>query len=397
MALGTGTESPAMIIEYSMVIIYCGAAIVGTLALYTRQVLPVFYILLGALIGPGGLKLIPELAVVDELAHIGIVFLLFLLGMDLYPQKLLKIFQSVSVVTAATSVIFFSVGFAVAYLFGFTTMEAVVTGIATGFSSTIIGIKLLPTTVLHHRHIGELMIGILLLQDLLAILALILIKQFGQDDGVGLMTLLPIVTLPLFVWLAFVLERFVIRKLLQKFDQIHEYLFLMTIAWCLGMGYVASLFGLSQEIGAFVAGVALAASPIARFIADRLHAIRDFFLVLFFVAMGAHFDGSAFAEVIVPSLVLAGLVLAIKPVAYRVFLVYAGEKKKTGWELGFRLGQLSEFSILIVFVAIASGVISTTVANFLLIATVLTFVGSSYFIVFRYPTPVAVSEKLRRD
>lgn len=397
MDLGAPTASTSMIIEYSLVIIYGGAAVLGTLALYTRQVLPVFYIVLGALIGPGGFKLIPDLTVVDELAHIGIVFLLFLLGMDLYPQKLLKIFQSVSLVTAATSVIFFAVGFGVAFLFGFTTMEAVVTGIATGFSSTIIGIKLLPTTVLHHRHMGELMIGILLLQDLLAILALIVIEQVGRNAGIGLATLTPIVTLPIFVGLAFILERFVIRKLLQKFDQIHEYLFLMTIAWCLGMGYVASLFELSHEIGAFVAGVALAVSPIARFIADRLHAIRDFFLVLFFVAMGAHFDGGAFAEVIVPSLVLAGLVLVIKPLAYRIFLAYTGEKQKTGWELGFRLGQLSEFSILIVFVSIASGVISTTVANFLLIATVLTFVGSSYLIVFRYPTPVAVSDKLRRD
>ncbi len=386
-----------MIIEYSMVMIYGGAAIFGTIALFTRQVLPVFYILLGALIGPGGLKMIPELAIVDELAHIGIIFLLFLLGMDLYPQKLLKIFQSVSLVTAATSVIFFSAGFAVAYLFGFTTIEAIVTGIASGFSSTIIGIKLLPTTVLHHRHMGELMIGILLLQDLLAILALIVIEGFGRNAGIGLATLLPIVTLPVFVALAFLLERFLIRHLLQKFDQIHEYLFLMTIAWCLGMGYVAGLFGLSTEIGAFVAGVALAASPIARFIADRLHAIRDFFLVLFFVAMGAHFDGGAFVEVIIPSLVLACLVLVIKPIAYRIFLIYTGEKSKTGWELGFRLGQLSEFSILIVFVAIASGVISNTVANFLLIATVLTFVGSSYLVVFRYPTPVAVSDRLRRD
>ncbi len=397
MAVDAGTASPSMIIEYSIVIIYCGAAIFGTLALFTRQVLPVFYILLGALIGPGGFKLIPDLAIVDELAHIGIVFLLFLLGMDLYPQKLLKIFQSVSLVTAATSVIFFTLGFVIAHLFGFTTMEAVVTGIATGFSSTIIGIKLLPTTVLHHRHMGELMIGILLLQDLLAILALIIIEQVGRNVGIGLATFQPVITLPIFIWLAFILERFVVRKLLQKFDQIHEYLFLMTIAWCLGMGFVASLFGLSHEIGAFVAGVALAASPIARFIADRLQAIRDFFLVLFFVAMGAHFDGGAFAEVIVPSFVLACLVLVIKPLAYRFFLRYAGEKKKTGWELGFRLGQLSEFSILIVFVAIASGVIGTTVANFLLIATVLTFVGSSYLIVFRYPTPVAVSDRLRRD
>ena len=163
--MDTGSAPPSMIIEYSMVLIYCGAAILGTIALFTRQVLPVFYIVLGALIGPGGFGLIPEVAIVDELAHIGIIFLLFLLGMDLYPQKLLKIFQSVSLVTAATSAIFFIVGFAVAQLFGFTTVEAVVTGIATGFSSTIIGIKLLPTTVLHHRHMGELMIGILLLQD----------------------------------------------------------------------------------------------------------------------------------------------------------------------------------------------------------------------------------------
>ncbi len=395
--MDVSTSSSATIIEYSLILIYCGAAILGTVALFTRQVLPVIYIVLGALIGPGGFKLISDLAVVDELAHIGIVFLLFLLGMDLYPQKLLKIFQSVTLVTVATSILFFTLGFVVAYAFGFSTIEAVITGVATGFSSTIIGIKLLPTTVLHHRHIGELMIGVLLLQDLLAVLALVAIEEFGQSAEFGWITLRPIVTLPFYVWLVFIAERFVVRKLLQRFDQIHEYLFLMTIGWCLGMGYVATLFGLSNEIGAFAAGVALASSPIARFIADRLQALRDFFLVLFFVAVGAHFDSGAFADVVIPALVLAGLVLIVKPTAYRLFFGYIGEKKATGWECGFRLGQLSEFSILIVFVAIASNVISVTVANFLLFATVLTFVGSSYLIVFRYPSPVAVSERLRRD
>ena len=142
-----GAASQTVFIEYSLMLIYCGAAILGTLALFARQVLPVFYIVLGALIGPGGFQLISDLAVVDELASIGIVFLLFLLGMDLYPQKLFKIFQSVALVTVATSIIFFILGFSVAYFFGFTTTESVVTGIATGFSSTIIGIKLLPTTV----------------------------------------------------------------------------------------------------------------------------------------------------------------------------------------------------------------------------------------------------------
>ncbi len=385
------------IIEYSVFVIYFGAAVLGTLALYTRQVLPVVYIILGAIIGPGGFKLIPELHLVEDLAHIGIIFLLFLLGIDLYPQKLLKIFQSVSLITLASSVVFFAVGYVVALVFGFSNIEAVITGIATGFSSTIIGIKLLPTTALHHRHIGELVIGILLLQDLLAILALVVIQELGVSLEFSIASLLPVVTLPVFVGLTFLLEYFVVRRLLHRFEQIREYIFLVTIAWCLGLGQLAGVFGLSPEIGALIAGVALAASPIARFIAERLHAIRDFFMVLFFVAMGAHFDAGAFAAVALPSIVLAGLVLAVKPVTYRYLLAYFDESEKTSWEAGIRLGQLSEFSILIVFLAIASGIIGNLAANFLLVATVLTFVVSSYLIVFQYPTPVAVSDKLRRD
>ncbi len=385
------------IIEYSVFVIYFGAAVLGTLALYTRQVLPVVYIILGAIIGPGGFKLIPELHLVEDLAHIGIIFLLFLLGIDLYPQKLLKIFQSASLITLASSVVFFIVGYVVALVFGFSNIEAVITGIATGFSSTIIGIKLLPTTALHHRHIGELVIGILLLQDLLAILALVVIKELGDSLEFSITSLLPVVTLPVFVGLTFLLEYFVVRRLLHRFEQIREYIFLVTIAWCLGLGQLAGVFGLSPEIGALIAGVALAASPIARFIAERLHAIRDFFMVLFFVAMGAHFDAGAFAAVALPSIVLAGLVLAVKPVTYRYLLTHFDESKKTGWEAGIRLGQLSEFSILIVFLAIASGLIGNLAANFLLVATVLTFAVSSYLIVFQYPTPVAVSDKLRRD
>ena len=385
------------IIGYSVFVIYFGAAVLGTLALYTRQVLPVVYIILGAIIGPGGFKLIPELHLVEDLAQIGIIFLLFLLGIDLYPQKLLKIFQSASLITLASSVVFFVVGYVVALVFGFSNIEAVITGIATGFSSTIIGIKLLPTTALHHRHIGELVIGILLLQDLLAILALVVIQELGDSLEFNIASLLPVVTLPVFVGLTFLLEYFVVRKLLHRFEQIREYIFLVTIAWCLSLGQLAGVFGLSPEIGALIAGVALAASPIARFIAERLHAIRDFFMVLFFVAMGAHFDAGAFAAVALPSIVLAGLVLTVKPITYRYLLTYFDESKKTGWEAGIRLGQLSEFSILIVFLAIASGIIGNLAANFLLVATVLTFAVSSYLIVFQYPTPVAVSDKLRRD
>ena len=211
------------------------------------------------------------------------------------------------------------------------------------------------------------------------------------------MSLLPVFALPVFVAIAFLLEYFVIRKIVLKFEQIHEYIFLVTIAWCLGMGQLAGLFGLVNEIGAFVAGVALAASPIARYIAEHLRPLRDFFLILFFVSVGAHFDPKVFVSIFLPSSVLALLVLAIKPLTYRFLLKYFKERSKTCWEIGIRLGNLSEFSILVVFLAIASGIIGKDAVNFLLTATVLTLIGSSYLIVMKYPTPVAVSDKLRRD
>ncbi len=384
-------------INSSISLIYCGAAVLATFALFARQALPVVYVLLGAAVGPGGFGLIQNIALIDDIAHIGIVFLLFLLGLDLYPQKLISLFKTVSWVAVASFAAFAAVGYGLSAAFGFSSIEAAIAGIAAGFSSTIIGLKLLPTTVLHHRHVGELVIGVLLLQDVIAILALIGIQAIQNMSDVQVAFLLPIVSAPIFVVAAFLLERHILRRLILRFEQIKEYIFLVTIAWCLGCAELAYLLGLNQEIGAFIAGVALAASPISRYIAERLHPIRDFFMVLFFVAIGAHVNLSGIGQIIVPALVLAGIMLVLKPLVLRLLLVRAGESKNNAWEVGFRLGQMSEFSLLVVFVAANAGLIGGSVADYLLLATVLTFIGSSYFVVLRYPTPVAVSDRLRRD
>merc|ERR1712000_101539 len=158
-------------------------------------------------------------------------------------------------------------GYGVGILFGFTQVEAVVIGAAVMFSSTIIGIKLLPTTVLHHRHTGELVVGLLLLQDVVAILVLLLLNS-GSDESAGMnfaRSMLPL--LALFAW-GFV--RWVLLPLLQRFDRFHEYIFLAAIGWCLGMAEAAVYVGLSAEMGAFIAGVALATSPISQYIATSL-------------------------------------------------------------------------------------------------------------------------------
>ena len=154
------------------------------------------------------------------------------------------------------------------------------------FSSTIIGIKLLPTTVLHHRHIGELMIGMLLLQDLLAILVLVvLFSAAGEGDGMGSALALSTLGLPLLAGSALVIVRFVLLPLITRFDRFHEYIFLLALGWCLGMAEAAKALGLSEEIGAFIAGITIATSPISQYIAVNLKPLRDFFLILFFFSV----------------------------------------------------------------------------------------------------------------
>ena len=133
------------------------------------------------------------------------------------------------------------------------------------------------------------------------------------------------------------------------------------------------------------------------FIAESLKPLRDFFLVLFFFALGAGLNIHQLDSIWLPAISLGLVMLVLKPTVFRFALRRVSETNKLGWETGFRLGQMSEFSLLIVFVALQSNLIDTTTVYFVQLATLVTFIGSSYSIVLRYPTPVAVSEKLRRD
>ncbi len=382
---------------FSIFLIFTGAALFATVALYARQAMLVAYIVLGALTGPSGLGLVTDAALIEQISEIGIIFLLFLLGLNLYPQKLLNLFRETLLVTVASSVAFCGAGFFIARLFGLGSLDALLVGVAAMFSSTIIGLKLLPTTVLHHRHTGEVIVSILLLQDLIAIFAMLFLAAMSHGEVPLMSTVGTVLALPVLVAIAFVGERYVLMKLFMKFDRIQDYVFLLALGWCLGIAQAGYAMGLSYEIGAFVAGIAVATSPIARHIAESLKPLRDFFLVMFFFALGAGFDAAAAKTMALPALVLAGVMIALKPAVYRVLFVAHSESPRLAWETGVRLGQLSEFSLLLVFVAVESAMMSDEAASMVQLATIVTFVASSYLVVLRYPTPIALSDKLRRD
>lgn len=118
---------------------------------------------------------------------------------------------------------------------------------------------------------------------------------------------------------------------------------------------------------------------------------------MFFFALGAQFNLQLLSDVALSAIVLAVVVLTIKPVAFRVLLGRFSERRELAWDVGFRLGQISEFSLLIAFVATESSLLSEQGALLIQATAILTFVVSSYIVVFNYPNPIAVSERLRRD
>ena len=382
---------------FSLFVIFTGAAMLATLALYARQALPVAYIVLGVAIGSSGAGWLADPVVVSQLSEVGIIFLLFLLGLDLAPRELLHMLRKATLVTLASSAGFALIGAGVAMMAGFSPGSAALIGAAVTFSSTIIGLKLLPTTALHHQHTGEVIISILLLQDLLAIGLLVFLKGFAGEGGWAERLVLLVTGLPVLLALTFLVERYLLIRLIRRFNKIREYIFLMAIGWCLGVAEAATLFGLSHEIGAFIAGVSLATNPIALYIADSLKPLRDFFLVLFFVSLGAGVDLSVVLEVLMPALVLAALLLLVKPMFFQGLLRLTGEPPGLAMEVGVRLGQVSEFALLIAVLAMDNGVLAPRGAYLIQTTAVLTFVVSTYWIVLRYPTPVAVSDRLRRD
>ena len=384
-------------ITFTFAAIFLGAAILSSVALYARQPIIIAYIALGVALGPFGLGVVSDMALVSGAGHVGIILLLFLLGLDMKPIALWNSLRQSTLVAVFSAIIFAGTGYGLSLLFGFSGMDALLIGAALVFSSTIIGIKLLPTTVLHHRHLGELMIALLLFQDLLAIIVLVLMESAGAGELTWISLLKPLLMLPVLGFVSWLSVKTLLLTLIQRFDRYHEYIFLLSIGWCLGMAELAIWMGLSAEIGAFIAGISIASSPIAQYIAISLKPLRDFFLVVFFFSVGSGLDMQLLPEIAAPALVIAVVLLALKPAVFQVLVRGVFDERKLAWNLGLRLGQCSEFALLIAFLGLSKGILSAPAATLIQTTTVVTLLVSSYLVVLTLPNPIAIRERLRRD
>ncbi len=384
----------SIVFELSVIIV--GAAVLGTLFLYAKQPILIAYIAIGIAVGPQGFALIRRTDHIEQISQIGVILLLFLIGLNLQPARLVKLFQRTSVLTFGTSTLFGGLSLLFALLLGFDLHGAVLFGAAMMFSSTVVGLKLIPTTTLHHKRTGEVMTSVLLLQDMLAILVILFVS--GETSDHVLVTFATLAgTFVLLCLFSFVGVRLVMMPLLAKFDVVQEYTFLATLAWCLLWAEIAHVFGLSYEIGAFLAGLSIASSSIAIAISEHLKPLREFFLILFFFAVGSKLDLRLDPQLLLPAIIFGVILVPLKAYIFRLSFRKSGESPALSQELAIRLAQSSEFSLLVAYAALSVGVLSAERAMVIQVATIVTFIVSTYWVVLKYPTPISASSELRQD
>jgi Kef-type K+ transport system membrane component KefB len=371
------------------------SAVLSWVAFFTRQPIIIAYIVCGVIAGPWGLSLVKNIEFVNAVSRIGITLLLFLAGIVLHPQRLIGLFRKTMLVALGSSLLMLILTMVFALAWGFGVTESLFIGLALMFSSTILVVKLLPTTTLHQQHMGSVCIGILIIEDLIAVLLLMFLNR-TQAGSLLQVLLVPIKGIGLIAF-ALLFEQFVLRKVMARIDEFHEVLYLSALAWCLGMALLAHLAGFGHEVGAFVAGVALARSPLSLFFSEGLKFLRDFFLVLFFFVLGARIDLLVMQKMIIPAAILGILFITVKPWVMKLLFKTTGEDAPFSKEAAWRLGQASEFSLIIAVFALEAGKVGQNASQLIQMATIITMIISSYIVVFRFPTPLGMRKQLKQD
>lgn len=366
--------------ELSLVIAVTAA--ISILMKTIRQPLILGYILAGLLVGPSVLDLIHSTELFEAFSELGIALLLFIIGLGMNVTELKKLGKvSVLVALASLSTIT-TLGFAAGAALGFNNTEAFIIGLALFFSSTIIIIKILSDKKEQNRLHGQIAIGVILVEDIIATFALLFIVagKDGQLDlsQVGILVAKGLVLLGILA----ICSRKILPKVSRYMASTQELLFLFAISWGFGIATLFEIAGFSIEVGALFAGVALASSPYVQEIAARLRPLRDFFIVLFFITLGESMNVSNISASIVPALILSAIVIIGKPLVITTAMGLLGYTKRISFKTGVNLSQISEFSIILVILAVTEGIVRPEISNIITLVAIITIAVSTYLMLY---------------
>ncbi|MFH1347009.1 MAG: cation:proton antiporter [Spirochaetota bacterium] len=371
----------AGIFELSIVILV--AAGLGILARFLKQPIILAYIFAGVIIGAFGLSHIINKEFFTVLSEMGLMFLLFLIGLEI-DYSSLRMVSKISALIGLGQIIFtFIAGFFITQFFGFDLIQSAYIAIALTFSSTVIVVKLLSESRQTNSLYGKISIGFLLVQDIVAILILVFlagVQESGSFAVSGILFALLKGTV-LFAFMLF-LGRKIIPLLFDKIARSQELLFLSSLAWCFGVAIMASKAGFSIEIGGFLAGLSLANSSEHFQISAKVRSLRDFFISIFFVVLGSSLIFSNFSGLTWPIITLSLFVLIGNPLIVLIIMGLMGYRKRTSFLCGIATAQISEFSLILAALGLKIGHLNESVVSLITAVGIITIVLSTYLIIY---------------
>jgi len=381
--------SEGIIFDIAMILII--SAILAFIAKMLRQPLIPAYVLTGLIIGPLVFGFVRNLDLIYAFSEIGIAFLLFTAGLEISFSKIKEAgLKKILLIGFLQVGVIFGITYLLSGILNLTTLQAAYIGIILAFGSTMVDIKLLADRgeliTLH----GRLILGILLFQDLVAIVAIVIFTSGGFAVAPITVALTKLIAI---LFVAIILQKFVLNNLFKFAARSNELLFLSSLAVLFLFIILAYISDLSIVIGAFIAGVSLANSPFKIELESRISPLRDFFAILFFVALGMQIVFSGVEQRMFLFWALLAGAFIIKPIVTIILLRATGYHSRTSFLTSISLAQLSEFSLIIGAIGVSLGALDTSIFSAVILATIITMSLTPYLIdfkdsiykIFKYP------------
>ena len=343
------------------------------------------YILAGVVLGPL-LKLIEIDDSLDLISELGIALLLFLVGLELSFEKI-KDLGRVGLILGGCQVLLTAIGGTlVAYSIGFGLIEAIFLGGTVTFSSTVVVIKLLDQKGVMNRLYARISVALFLAQDIVVIGALTVLTGFGGSEPLTPMEMAINFSqafggMALLLTLALIAARYLLPKPFAWAARAPDTVFIWALCWCFLVVMLAHQFHLSVEIGAFLAGIAIAQLPIHEDLHRRLHPLMAFFIAVFLVTLGIKMDLSSFSRVWPAALGLSAFVLLIKPLIVFNILARIRFSEYTAFQTAVATGQVSEFAFILLALGATTGLIGADIVALGGLVGIITIALSSYLII----------------
>ena len=371
---------------YEIAIILGLAALLGAIGQKLRQPLVIMFLATGIVAGPAVMGVIENHGQIELLADMGIALLLFIVGMRL-DVHLIKTTGPVALATGLGQIVFTSaIGFGIAMAMGMPPLASAYVAVALTFSSTIIIVKLLSDKKEIDSLHGRIALGFLIVQDIAAILALVALTTIGggmADEDTRLQDIM-IMLLQGGVLLAGVaaVARYGLPPLLRRLAQSQEMLVLFAITWSVLLAALSDRMGFSKEVGAFLAGIAIASTEYREAISARLTSLRDFLLLFFFISLGARLEWATVGSQLGASAVFSVFVLVGNPLIVLAIMGFMGYRRRTSFLAGLTVAQISEFSLIVAALGLNLGHISPETMGLITLVGVTTIFASTYMILY---------------